>query len=93
MSVRLLTGTYDGEKAAVVMVDSLNDSAFGPLLEDETEAEELLVWFSSGAAARAADGLGIASIANDDDPRGYRPGDLRTLVDHWRELQAAGLSA
>lgn len=91
MGVRLLTGTYDGTQHGVMMVDSTDNMAFGPLFEDEDEAEAFQQWFTSGEAAKAADGLGIASHGNDDDPRGYWPRDLRSLCDHWRVLAEEGL--
>ena len=44
MGVRILEGDYDGTTSGAVFVDSVTEWAFGPIFDNEQEAELFLSW-------------------------------------------------
>lgn len=49
MSVRLLIGSYDSIAHRVALVDSVTETAFGPLFDDEDDAADFLDWLPRDA--------------------------------------------
>jgi len=46
MSVRILAGDYDGTRQTACLVDSVTETAFGPLFSSLREAEKFLEWLA-----------------------------------------------
>lgn len=53
MGVRFLIGTYDGYKDKVALIDSVTETAFGPMLEDEQEADRFLTYLTENGVRDA----------------------------------------
>lgn len=50
MGVRFIEGTYDGTKeGATVMIDSVTETAFGPIFDSWDDAEEFVQWLPNDA--------------------------------------------
>ena len=62
-----------GTRVGVAMYDSVTDTAFGPVFEDEGSAGEFLDW----------------CLEWHDDPRKFSPDELDDFVAEWRRESEA----
>lgn len=70
MGVRLIVGSYEGDKVA--MFDSVSGFAFGPVLDDEDEAESFLAHLKT---------------VDDRDPREIPDEELTEHLNEFRQIE------
>lgn len=68
MGIRILEGMYDGHQHAAVLVDSVTETAFGPLFGSKYHAECFLEWLHDNVTEEDARKLSSEelSMAYDD---------------------------
>jgi hypothetical protein len=71
MGIRILEGMYDGSQHAAVLVDSVTDTAFGPLFNSSYHAEHFLEWLRENVTS--------------DDARKLSAGELAEAHASWSE--------
>ena len=59
MGVRFLTGIYDGGEPGTALVDSVTDTAFGPLFASEEHAQDFLDWLDVDARSLSSESLAV----------------------------------
>lgn len=73
MGIRYVTGSYDGGEERTVMVDSITDTAFGPLFDSEEAADSFVAYCQRQLGAC---------------PRNLSPREMETAVASWRGAAA-----
>jgi hypothetical protein len=88
-----LSGKYDGATEAAVLVDSVTGTAFGPMFDDEQEADDFLTWFFKADPGTDSDRCLTHSnvmhipVNLPNDPRNWHDGPLAELISDFRAIR------
>ena len=77
MGVRILEGKYDARRTAAVLVDSVTETAFGPVFSSKAHAEDFLAWLPG-------------HVTTDGDPRSFTPDQLEHVHSRWVKVRLDG---